>query len=59
MACGWLNDRYGLAWQITPAALGRMMRDPDPEKIRRVMEAFMPMVKLDVATIQAAYDGAA
>lgn len=57
MSCGWLTDRFGFAWQVQPRALGAMMQDPDPERVRRVMEAFMPMVKLDLAVIQAAYEG--
>lgn len=55
--CGWITDRYGFSWQIVPRALGVMMRDGDPARVKRVMEAFMPMVKLDLATIQAAFRG--
>lgn len=57
--CGWLTDKYGLPWQIVPAALLTMMRDPDLAKAGRVMEAMMGMVKLDVAALQRAYDGGA
>ena len=57
--CGWLKDRYGLSWQITPTILPRLMADPDPEKARRVMEAMMKMVKIDVAAVKAAYEGGA
>jgi len=55
--CGWLKDRYGLSWQITPAVLLRLIADPDPAKVARVMAAMMRMVKLDVATIEAAAAG--
>lgn len=55
--CGWLKDRYGLSWQIVPDILPRLMADPDRAKARRVMEAMMEMVKLDVAAIQRAYEG--
>lgn len=55
--CGWLKDRYGLSWQIVPAALPRLLDDPDRERAARVMQAMLGMVKLDVAALQAAYDG--
>jgi predicted 3-demethylubiquinone-9 3-methyltransferase (glyoxalase superfamily) len=55
--CGWLKDKYGVSWQIVPVALGQMMADPDRDKARRVAEAMMKMVKLDVAGLQAAYEG--
>ncbi len=55
--CGWLRDRYGLCWQITPKALGEMMKDKDRAKARRVAEAMMKMVKLDVAELRKAYNG--
>lgn len=59
--CGWLKDRYGLSWQIAPAALLKMMTDPDPDRVaaKRVHEAFMKMVKIDIAALQRAYDGKA
>ena len=56
-ACGWLKDRFGLSWQITPIALMQMMADPDRAKSKRVSDAMMKMVKLDVATLKAAYEG--
>jgi predicted 3-demethylubiquinone-9 3-methyltransferase (glyoxalase superfamily) len=55
--CGWLKDRYGLSWQIVPAVLGEMINDPDRRKARRVAEAMLKMVKLDVAGLKAAYAG--
>ena len=57
--CGWLKDRYGVLWQITPTVLRDMIADPDREKARRVMEAMMKMVKLDIAGLERAYDAAA
>ena len=55
--CGWLVDRFGLSWQIVPTALGRLLSDPDQERAGRVMQAMLGMIKLDVAGLQAAYDG--
>jgi predicted 3-demethylubiquinone-9 3-methyltransferase (glyoxalase superfamily) len=56
--CGWLRDRYGLCWQIVPKALGEMMSDRDPARGKRVAEAMMKMIKLDVAELKRAYEGA-
>lgn len=55
--CGWLKDKYGVRWQIVPDDFFRMMRDKDVEKSRRVMEAMMQMVKLDLAALTKAYEG--
>jgi predicted 3-demethylubiquinone-9 3-methyltransferase (glyoxalase superfamily) len=55
--CGWLKDRWGLSWQIAPARLRELMNDPDPAKVRRVTEQMMRMVKLDVASLEAAARG--
>ena len=55
--CGWLKDKYGLSWQIVPTALGEMMADKDPEKSGRVMQAMLPMKKLDLAGLRRAYEG--
>lgn len=55
--CGWLEDRYGLSWQIVPAQLGEMMDSSNPERSARVFEALLGMVKLDMPTLQAAYKG--
>ncbi len=57
-ACGWLQDRYGVPWQITPTVLLKMLADPDREKAGRVMQAMLQMVKIDIPTLQKAYDGA-
>ena len=57
--CGWLKDKYGLSWQIVPTVLGDMMTDPDKEKARRASEAMLKMVKLDIAKLQAAFEGKA
>jgi predicted 3-demethylubiquinone-9 3-methyltransferase (glyoxalase superfamily) len=56
--CGWLKDRYGLSWQVVPAALGELASDPDPAKSQAVMKAMFGMRKLVVAELQAAYDSA-
>jgi predicted 3-demethylubiquinone-9 3-methyltransferase (glyoxalase superfamily) len=55
--CGWLQDRYGVSWQVVPKALGRLLQDPDPDKSRRVMDAMMQMIKIDVAGLQLASEG--
>jgi predicted 3-demethylubiquinone-9 3-methyltransferase (glyoxalase superfamily) len=55
--CGWLKDRFGLSWQITPRRLAELMSDPDPERARRAMEAMLKMVKIDVAELERAADG--
>src|SRR4029079_8776517 len=48
-ACGWLQDRYGLFWQIVPAELGDLMTDPDPRRAKRASDALMKMGKIDVS----------
>jgi predicted 3-demethylubiquinone-9 3-methyltransferase (glyoxalase superfamily) len=53
--CGWLKDRYGLSWQIVPAALRDMMADKDEHKVERVMRAILKMVKIDLAELQRVY----
>ncbi len=55
--CGWLEDRFGLSWQIVPRALATMMTDPDPARVARVVAAFMPMKKLELAKLESAYRG--
>jgi predicted 3-demethylubiquinone-9 3-methyltransferase (glyoxalase superfamily) len=53
--CGWLKDRFGVSWQVVPAALGEMMGDPKSGNPAKVMEALLKMRKLDVATLKQAY----
>ena len=56
--CGWLKDKYGLSWQIIPAALGQMMQDKDTEKSKRVMNAMLQMEKIDIKKLKQAYEHA-
>ncbi len=56
--CGWLKDRFGLSWQVIPTALSRMLGDQDAAKAGRVMQAMLQMNRLDLGTLQRAYDGA-
>jgi predicted 3-demethylubiquinone-9 3-methyltransferase (glyoxalase superfamily) len=53
--CGWLKDKFGLSWQIIPSALFELIRDQDPEKSKRVMEAMLQMKKIDIAGLKRAY----
>ena len=55
--CGWLKDKFGLSWQIVPTILKDLLKDKDPEKTNRVMQAVMKMTKLDIAQLKAAYEG--
>jgi predicted 3-demethylubiquinone-9 3-methyltransferase (glyoxalase superfamily) len=55
--CAWLKDKYGLSWQIVPTVLIEMLQGKDPEKSKRVMDAMLQMTKIDIATLQRAYDG--
>lgn len=55
--CGWLQDKFGLSWQIIPSALGKLMSDPDPEKSNRVMQAMLQMDKIDIKRLEQAYQG--
>ena len=57
MQCGWLDDKYGVTWQVVPSVLVKMLQDKDAEKARRVMQTMMQMVKLDIKPLQQAYDG--
>jgi predicted 3-demethylubiquinone-9 3-methyltransferase (glyoxalase superfamily) len=52
--CGWVKDRYGLSWQIVPAALTRLLAGPDKAKAKRAFEAMMEMKRIDIARIEAA-----
>jgi predicted 3-demethylubiquinone-9 3-methyltransferase (glyoxalase superfamily) len=54
IACGWLKDRFGLYWQITPVILPQLLSDPDKAKAGRVMQAMMKMIKLDIGALKAA-----
>lgn len=54
--CGWLKDKYGLSWQVVPTVLEEMMQD-DAEKANRVMQAFLKMKKIDILTLEQAYNG--
>lgn len=56
--CGWIDDKFGLTWQIVPEAFLRLTSDPDPKKVQAVFGAMMGMVKMDVKGLQAAYDAA-
>lgn len=55
--CGWLKDKYGLSWQVIPAALGKLMNDPDPEKSKAVVQAMLKMDKIIIADLEKAYNG--
>jgi predicted 3-demethylubiquinone-9 3-methyltransferase (glyoxalase superfamily) len=55
--CGWLKDKFGLSWQISPAALDEMMKNGTREQVDRVTQAFLPMKKFDIAELQKAYEG--
>ena len=56
--CGWLTDRYGLSWQIIPTALGRMLGDKNAKKAQGAMQAMLQMKKIDIKSLQAAFDRA-
>ena len=53
--CGWLDDKFGVSWQIVPTALGEMLQDKDPEKSQKVMAAMLQMDKLDIEALRHAY----
>ena len=54
-ACGWLVDRFGLRWQIVPAVMDELMRDEDAARSKRVADAMLKMIKLDIAALESAY----
>jgi predicted 3-demethylubiquinone-9 3-methyltransferase (glyoxalase superfamily) len=54
--CGWLQDKYGLSWQIIPSVLNTMLRDKNPAKANKVMQAMLQMDKIDIAQLKQAYD---
>jgi predicted 3-demethylubiquinone-9 3-methyltransferase (glyoxalase superfamily) len=53
--CGWLKDKFGLSWQIVPKALHKMIADPDPARVNRVMAVMLKMKKLDLKALKRAY----
>ena len=55
--CGWLKDRFGVSWQVVPAGLDAMLGNADPARAARVTQAVLGMKKLDLAALQAAYEG--
>jgi predicted 3-demethylubiquinone-9 3-methyltransferase (glyoxalase superfamily) len=55
--CGWLKDKYGLSWQITPAVLGELLSNKDKEKTNRVMAAMMKMTKIEINELKKAFEG--
>jgi predicted 3-demethylubiquinone-9 3-methyltransferase (glyoxalase superfamily) len=55
--CGWISDRWGLSWQVTPRRLTQMIADPDRAAAQRAMQAMMTMVKIDVAALEKAFAG--
>lgn len=56
--CGWLVDRFGLSWQIVPRMLMELMTSSDKQRVQRMMAAMMQMVKMDIAALKRAYEGA-
>ncbi|WP_018182704.1 VOC family protein [Kaistia granuli] len=57
--CGWLQDKFGLSWQVIPTVLIELLGDPDPAKAQRVMGAMMQMTKIDIAKLREAHAGLA
>lgn len=57
LQCGWLTDKFGVTWQVVPAHIGHLVAADDPKRAKRVMDALMPMVRIDMAALQRAYDG--
>ena len=55
--CGWLKDKFGLSWQVTPAILGDLMGSGDGVRTARVVQAFLKMKKFDIAALRRAYEG--
>jgi predicted 3-demethylubiquinone-9 3-methyltransferase (glyoxalase superfamily) len=56
--CGWLQDKFGVSWQIIPSALGKLLGDKDPKKANSVMQAMLKMDKIDINKLKQAYDKA-
>lgn len=57
IACSWLKDRYGVSWQIVPAILPKLLRDPDKTRAARAMQAMLNMTKIDIAALEKAVAG--
>jgi predicted 3-demethylubiquinone-9 3-methyltransferase (glyoxalase superfamily) len=55
--CGWLKDRFGLSWQVTPKGMDKLFSDPDKSKAERAMRAMLGMKKIDIAALEAAAEG--
>ena len=55
--CGWLQDKFGLSWQIIPTVLGQLLGDKDPQRAKRAMQAMLQMTKIDGKALQQAADG--
>ena len=55
--CGWLKDKFGLSWQIVPTVMDKMLQDKDEKRVARVVQAFLPMKKFDIAALERAYAG--
>ena len=55
--CGWCKDKFGMSWQVVPRRMGELLTGDDPEGVKRTTMAMMKMHKLDVAALEAAYDG--
>jgi len=55
-ACGWLKDKFGVSWQVTPTVLIDMLHNSDPEKVERVMQAMLQMEKIDIEALEDAYE---
>jgi predicted 3-demethylubiquinone-9 3-methyltransferase (glyoxalase superfamily) len=53
--CGWLQDKYGLSWQIVPTVLFKLLQDKDPKKAKSTMQAMLQMDKLDIKALEAAH----
>ena len=56
-ACGWLTDRFGVRWQIVPRMVDDLLRTGEPARVKRMSDVLLQQVKLDIAALQAAYDG--
>ncbi|HWY05934.1 MAG TPA: VOC family protein [Candidatus Acidoferrales bacterium] len=55
--CGWLQDKYGVSWQIIPTVLGQLLGDKDPQRAKRAMQAMLQMTKIDGNALQQAAEG--